>query len=790
MSIRRPSFIVVTSLFFILATFVFVGSVRAFNNAYPDLSDTAGAANVYLISQESRYVQQSNANMRMWMPGTTGTLQIPNYHFCDSNSYDYLETEDSYGSFGNIPAGTAVTRYVIDGNTYTGYKYNSGDSRCNDTLSVNVSANGRQNGWNYVNIDINYANPDGAGFSGIANAYRLVGSAGSYIGIRSGSTGYDATQEQVDTTPNYTTYYAAFGTPCNVTTAQSATLTFFDLDNAGGSGAQPAGQDITVALLNTTTNTYVNFAGSVGTVWTPASNDNASQDISFTAQPGDKYRLEIRNVFYNNTIQYSVPYDQIYALACVPPVSASFAPQVAAPANFEKGSSATYTFNHNITNVVEPCNPDELVGVKKGPYAWSAAAAGSVPPEYFGIGGNLSGTFYLYNCQNSYSLGATGAKTAYTSNTFTAGQYSITAADRTTLNGVNSFPRGYGRTTTASGTTTAPDYMLVYEVPYARFYGNDISAAGCVAYPTAALTGAIVSARDNDMAITPPDLNGRTQASAQTATTNYRTAVSNQIVGGAAAEYAAIALDGRPNTLLTGTFQPVAAGNNPPLRLNAFWNTGNRPCPQTLYTTVSDPSTLPGEVDVTVTTGAYDIPASSPGANTYVRATGNTTIAGEPNARGKQTIFVSGSARITSNIISTLTPPFNDTTAPVILIIASGSIAIDPSVTRIDAILIAQGTIFTCGNGAYTAQTQTNVDNNCRNKLAINGALAAANIRFQRSIGTRLLATPSEPSTQGQGNAAAAEVINYPAYLYFATPYLQDKAESTFQSYFTPAPYF
>jgi hypothetical protein len=353
-----------------------------------------------------------------------------------------------------------------------------------------------------------------------------------------------------------------------------------------------------------------------------------------------------------------------------------------------------------------------------------------------------------------------------------------------TLNAQNPGDYGayYGAIKTIDGvvvnrTSATPAAINVYEIPYFRAYGNDISAAGCEDVPDAALRGSIIGSTKSGII---PLVTG---------------GAGNKYAG-AAAEYAAIALSGKPNTVLTGVFQNYAG--SAPIRLQAFWGS-NAVCPDTVYGKVIG-TNLPGIVDDTVTAGAYTLTSIGAGNNRYISASGNTAITGIANASGKQTIFVNGDARITSNIITPVSGSFDNKTAPVILIIASGNIYIDPGVSQVDAILVAQSDIYTCSkSGDYGQHAQGTVHETpalggCRNKLIINGALNASNVHFQRSIGTRLLAPDNETSnrvpTPPGSTDTAAESVNYPYYLYFTTPYLADKAKSTFQSYFTPTPFF
>jgi hypothetical protein len=176
----------------------------------------------------------------------------------------------------------------------------------------------------------------------------------------------------------------------------------------------------------------------------------------------------------------------------------------------------------------------------------------------------------------------------------------------------------------------------------------------------------------------------------------------------------------------------------------------------------------------------------------FYQRTGNLEIQGGTNISSKITTKSTGDTYISNNITANRPAngvTFNNATAPVVLIMSEEDIYIGNNVTNIDAILIAKGTIYSCSNG-YSEVTRNNWHTQCRNKLVINGAVSAPTIRFARSIGTRLMATTMESYDKSESNATAAEVINFPGYLYFATPYLYNTSSASYQSIFNAPPLF
>lgn len=144
----------------------------------------------------------------------------------------------------------------------------------------------------------------------------------------------------------------------------------------------------------------------------------------------------------------------------------------------------------------------------------------------------------------------------------------------------------------------------------------------------------------------------------------------------------------------------------------------------------------------------------------------------------------------------------------VLMLISGKDIYIDKSVSRVDAILLAKGTIYTCAENGTTGVTVANRDDSCRaSNLTINGVVAAPNIRFERSVGTRLFSNENDHgdiagiqniASRGSGynNTAAnttgrpmaSEIVNFPAYLYFSRPYLLDTSDSVYTALFNAAP--
>ena len=175
---------------------------------------------------------------------------------------------------------------------------------------------------------------------------------------------------------------------------------------------------------------------------------------------------------------------------------------------------------------------------------------------------------------------------------------------------------------------------------------------------------------------------------------------------------------------------------------------------------------------------------------------------------------------IVGDIINTTLNYSDPSNTGVLLIVSAGDIIIDNNVKRIDAVLVTNKTIHTCGwtwGSAYGSKVgQSDIEDVCRDTLTINGAVSAKTIDFRRAVGTRYL-NPQGDTFNGYANCrgwagiknctargnglddnpananrsgGAAEIINFPAYLYFAKPYLKDQSVpgSTVESLFAAPP--
>ena len=280
--------------------------------------------------------------------------------------------------------------------------------------------------------------------------------------------------------------------------------------------------------------------------------------------------------------------------------------------------------------------------------------------------------------------------------------------------------------------TANPGTLQIYTVPYARFYGNDIYSGGSVTFNTK------------------NSLNTGTDGSA-----GQYAIIAKGVISMASAAYrsgqTSPGLNGLSASLATAATQPTAGTQGSGSAVN--WSAS----------------------------GYYGDPAN------------DILLSGQSSVNKKITV-VGKDVYINENItVGSIPSPFDDASTPVVLIISANNIYINSSVTRIDALLQAGKDVYTCNNSLNSSNPAVN----CTQKLIVNGSIGAGgSIHFGRSTGTRLLATanedsiPSVPSgallisTQG----AAAEVINFPSYLYFASPYITTSSSTRYDALYSVAP--
>lgn len=151
----------------------------------------------------------------------------------------------------------------------------------------------------------------------------------------------------------------------------------------------------------------------------------------------------------------------------------------------------------------------------------------------------------------------------------------------------------------------------------------------------------------------------------------------------------------------------------------------------------------------------------------------NTIANNIPNST-QTVIFVDGDARIDNNIIYGGNGTWTDISQiPSFWLVVKGNIYIGQRVTNLDGVYVAQPKPDGTGGIVYTCSNQGNLWDDavlysqCQNKLTINGAVIARQVRFLRTSGTVDQSTVQEVPDSA---SRAAETINFSQEIYLATP--------------------
>ena len=373
--------------------------------------------------------------------------------------------------------------------------------------------------------------------------------------------------------------------------------------------------------------------------------------------------------------------------------------------------------------------------------------------------------------------------------------WSPTTAKKIPFGTLNEKPPGYTvvySTILESTGKSSVNSFKVVEVPFARFYGNDV-------YATSKNPGeGQFRFNDSFNGIVSYDERGSVAqyaAFAAGASTNY--------LDTAGFRYFAGALPPQPPTGLlseNSIFNDVSATSV----YNKVLQSKPNDCLSSLISAIpQDGGNVYGGMSTGTVSVCYDV---NNGSNLNV-----TPLNVNPwqYSNKKITIYHTGNLYITKDYINTTpaTDRNNPDKAGVALFVAN-NIYIDKNVTRVDAVLVANNTIDTCYNTTVTAWGITNSDQvngssvansnledpgQCRNKLVINGSVSAKKIKYKRVGGSRYLAPvgslPGNSYGAGvvekdgqlnlpQDSGLSAEIINFPAYLYWAQPYLVNESTS------------
>ncbi|HSX16647.1 MAG TPA: hypothetical protein VLH86_00940 [Patescibacteria group bacterium] len=685
--------------------------------------------------------------LNVYLPAASGTVVVHDPNICygtfRNGGRNYDQIDDGTGAnWGN------AVSFSMNGSTQWGYFDNAGT--CDSpTLTFNLSGASIDLSTGMYKYTLNVvANAAGDKYM---DTYFLTSPAGSYISQDSSQStsafglnetspipaGDNPTNVQVQPNPykDYWNGIIRFGPDCTVTTPTvTKRIEIFDDDNHNNWDVQP--QPFLVRLQEfsragvyqrdvTPTITLPDGGGTSGTVaggWYDIFGGGNAHRIflDYTLNKDMVYQWQVDSVFYDNTLQFKIPFDSIYYYRACQTGNFNLQPNINVTVN--GGASAgnvaevndTVAFTYAVNNtgstgsVSVTCNIYGKVytGYQSVPAPPdSSSDAGYVPP---GTG-----------CPRAFPTGNT---------TLVTETIPASTGNRTICRALWVNPSTTGGT--SKGTEVC---VLVTNKPYLRAYGGDVSAG-----------------------------NGFSSGTGSTCTINSEAAVvgwnkeSAGSFAGAGAQFAVYALDqiydvatALGNTGGAPAGSGLAFTNTTPSGGNFGGTVGSLPCISDYY------GLAPTTAALTVT----DLGSASLVTGAYNK-TGPVTLSGTLTAVKRVSIYVLGDVIINNNI--TYPASWTSGDAPLVEIVAKGNIYVGSNVTQLDGVYIAQpsgasgGTIYTCSTGAAAVATNL-LASTCGSKLTINGSFIANQVQFLRAAGSVAQSSAGETSAASK----AAEVFNY-----------------------------
>lgn len=706
--IRRSK--VATVRTWLVATFlglVAFGVHRGQAAAAPFLPDQAdfGGADVRLLVGNPSAGGQTGIDapvsiVKIYSTNPTINLTIGGLNQCHGDGYDYLNPGATrFEVFGTNAAENRIgaPRAAL----------NNSASCTNNTRTISVTHPGPRSGLlghTQYYVFVFQARLLGGSFGW--NTFNLS-APGTFIGYSDNSGERFAIKgrfvEGGSGVATYANYTLRFGVPCEITTPISRTLRWFDADQGQPNQARPMAFDV----FDDTTGQYViqnntNLGGQ---------NQQGTQTLTFL--PGHSYRWIWRNVSSHNGIQMQIPFDSIYfqqvcshGFSVTPNALTNLTPDSEAPANAVFTTGATFSGSPSRTTYTRSYY------IRRG-----AAIIPINPPP----------------APSPEVRVNTGASFAYPADTraIPGAQLGDQICTSITVSPAAGMADGTGNILSVSvPSRSAEDCEQIVHRPYSRVYGGDAQAG--LGFSVGGTCGSNTSARFIGF-----NRGGNPYTGAGTQLAAFAVARIEEFATGQAR-------DATTPKALTFANNGNAAANSP---YGGGLGGGGVACADDFYAQVNG-QMLGGAVAVdTLANGSYRAPDG-------VHITAAATL-----AHGSQrTIYVDGDAFISGGGITFAPGAYaNQAQIPVFRLIVRGNIYVEPSVTQLDGIFIAQpnggtgGRFYTCGSRTlWGSNAPANVPNsgqiiaNCNQRLTVYGAVLADTIKFLRSRGTRARSVATE----------------------------------------------
>jgi hypothetical protein len=342
-------------------------NAHAFNSTYFPMSDVKTVdgkdVEIALAVGDGKWTSHATADLFIYFPQNSGRVEILNKDYCydksGSNLNSYHDAPDT-GSPGTITDGQRITRYKLSSVPDFFGSYRTSESGCPNTGWINVTnlpydkslglyvahmraePHATQGSEEYKKLfghknkfGIRASNPDGS-IGQVKIAHRGgADDIGQAVTVEQrGSKSYKDGSTNLDA--NFSNYKIKFGSDCTVTSNREATFLLYDLDQ---NGYDPPGvstqkhRDVTVRMYKTVTNPTtgvttdepVNLTSkrylpdSTDTLSDlgnngvrPGNSNNRTLAITFIAEPSARYYVTLGNIYTDNTIQFTTPFDGIY----------------------------------------------------------------------------------------------------------------------------------------------------------------------------------------------------------------------------------------------------------------------------------------------------------------------------------------------------------------------------------------------------------------------------------------------------------------------------------------------
>lgn len=666
-------------------------TARALDTTFFDPNDGSGSTTIRVLAGNDQYVRQASTYARAYFTANSGSIRIAGSDWCN-DSWDWYQ---SGGGASRKENNAIITDFDISDhagvhNYYGRNTDNGNNSGCGSVTfsSSNLDYDTDAKLW-YIEIAANYH----SGTFGYHNGFTITASDMGFsravvVAQVGGGSGRDVAVEMVGSSPRYMTYLAKFGTDCSLTRPEVRTVSMYDLDNQSDNSGAQVGRTINVYMYEQhqlddgswtewTPVTVWGPSNSPSTRFIPTGGSSTTIGMSFMANPGSRYRVEMQDVYYNNTIQYSTPFDGVfYVNPCNGGESWAVTGATTADMTFvTPGQTATWT--HRLTKT----------GNGTGAINYQIQQS-NVP----------------YGSAANFTTVATGVWNPITSSPVSVNYdrgFLARPSDvgRTICQRIVWQPRAYNDT--SSDQTESTTCVNVGVQPTIRILGNDLRVGSAFSTGTnlaSSVYGTVTgsSASWVEYAITAPHTVGAiaSQSGAVNGSASPQTAWSKETFANA-------------NVLATcttgfGCFSTQASlGKIPDVR--AFVASGTIGSALQYYDR--------GATAVSTST----IPSIISGANLS-------------NFTQSAAIATTGTITINSDITYNNGPFGNGAQLPQLILIG-GDINIADTVQRVDAWLIATGTINTCSSVAQTALRLTN----CSNALTITGPVMSSQLLLNRT---------------------------------------------------------